>query len=140
LKGIKVRSKDDYSIERLPLQRVKDAIELGQKALGGGEDILANFAKVRAKIEQGCLTNWCGDSIYAQALAAFLHGRSAESSGTANVRLVKHEVIPQCGSFEVRFLDGRPSKYVYWDDLPSRRLRPDLVTSDVALEHAKCKS
>ena len=55
----------------------------------------------------------------------------------ANVRLIKHEVIPQCGSFEVRFEDGRPSKYFYWDDLPSRRLRPDLVDSETALEQAK---
>ena len=53
------------------------------------------------------------------------------------VRLIKHEVIPQCGSFEVRLPDGRPSKYFYWDDLPSRRLRPDLLTSEVALEQAK---
>jgi hypothetical protein len=45
------------------------------------------------------------------------------------VRLIKHEVIPDCGSFEVHFEDGRPSKYFYWDDLPSRRLRPDLVDS-----------
>src|SRR5271166_2307921 len=37
----------------------------------------------------------------------------------------------KCGSFVVRFPDGRPSKYFYWDDLPSRRLRPDLVTSEV---------
>jgi hypothetical protein len=54
-----------------------------------------------------------------------------------SVRLIKHEAIPQCGSFEVRYSDGRPSPYFYWDDLPSRRLRPDLVTSDVALKQAK---
>jgi hypothetical protein len=54
-----------------------------------------------------------------------------------NVRLIKHEVIPDCGSFEVRFSDGRPSKYFYWDDLSSRRLRPDLVDSETALEQAK---
>jgi hypothetical protein len=47
-----------------------------------------------------------------------------------NVRLIKREAVPNCGSFEVRFPDGRPSKYFYWDDLPSRRLRPDLVGSD----------
>jgi hypothetical protein len=28
-------------------------------------------------------------------------------------------------------------QYFYWEDLPGRRLRPDLVTSDVALEQAK---
>jgi len=55
----------------------------------------------------------------------------------ANVRLIKHEAVPNCGSFEVRFPDGRSSKYFYWDDLPSRRLRPDLVNSEVVLEQAK---
>ena len=42
-----------------------------------------------------------------------------------------------CGSFEVQFADGQPSKYFYWDDLPSRRLRPDLVDGETALEAAK---
>jgi hypothetical protein len=46
-------------------------------------------------------------------------------------------VIPACGSFGLRFDDGRPSVYFYWDDLPSRRLRPDLVDSETALEQAK---
>jgi hypothetical protein len=45
--------------------------------------------------------------------------------------------VPKCGSFEVRFSDGRPSQYFCWDDLPSRRLRPDLVDSETALEQAK---
>jgi hypothetical protein len=40
-------------------------------------------------------------------------------------------------AFEVRFSDGRPSQYFYWEDLPGRRLRSDLVASDVALEQAK---
>jgi hypothetical protein len=44
---------------------------------------------------------------------------------------------PGCGSFEVRFEDGRPSVFFYFEDLPGRRLRPDLVTSEVALEQAK---
>jgi hypothetical protein len=29
--------------------------------------------------------------------------------------LIRHEVIPKCGSFEVRFPDGSPSRYFYWD-------------------------
>jgi hypothetical protein len=37
------------------------------------------------------------------------------------VRLIKHEAVPKCGSFEVRFSDGRPSHYFYWDDIPGRR-------------------
>jgi len=27
------------------------------------------------------------------------------------VKFIKHEVIPDCGSYEVRFPDGRPSRY-----------------------------
>jgi hypothetical protein len=54
-----------------------------------------------------------------------------------SIRLIKHEVIPKCGSFEVLFSDGRPSKYFYWEDDPGRRLRPDQVTSDVALSRPR---
>jgi len=53
------------------------------------------------------------------------------------IRLIKHEAVPRCGSYEVRFSDGRPSRYFYWDDVPSRRLRPDLLTGDEALEKTK---
>jgi hypothetical protein len=48
LKSMTVRSKDDYDVERLTLDRLHEAVALGEKALGGGEDILTNFAKVRA--------------------------------------------------------------------------------------------
>ena len=41
------------------------------------------------------------------------------------------------GSFEVRFADGRESKFFYFDDVLARRLRPDILTSDQALEAAK---
>ena len=51
--------------------------------------------------------------------------------------LIKHEAIPQCGSYEVRFPDGRPSKYFYWDDEASRHLRPEIMTSEEALDQAK---
>jgi hypothetical protein len=50
---------------------------------------------------------------------------------------MKHEAVPDCGSFEVRFADGRPSVYFYWDDQPSRRLRPDTLDRGTALEQAK---
>jgi hypothetical protein len=53
------------------------------------------------------------------------------------VRLIKHEAVPKCGSFEVSFSDGRPSRYFYWDDIPGRRLYPDQVDSQTALERAK---
>jgi hypothetical protein len=54
-----------------------------------------------------------------------------------SVRLIKHEAVPHCGSFEIRFPDDRPSKYVYWDDLPGRRLQPDRVDRAVAERVAK---
>jgi hypothetical protein len=53
------------------------------------------------------------------------------------IRLIRHQAVPGCGSFEARLPDGRPSKYFYWDGIPGRRLRPDLFPSDVALEQAK---
>ena len=53
------------------------------------------------------------------------------------IRVIKHEVVPQCGSYEVRFSDGRPSKYFYWDDVPSRRLRPEVLTREQAEREAK---
>ena len=45
--------------------------------------------------------------------------------------------MPDCGSFEVRFGDGRASKFFYWDDQANRRLRPEILTSVVALMQAK---
>jgi hypothetical protein len=54
-----------------------------------------------------------------------------------SVRLIKRESVPNCGSYEIRFPDGRPSRFVYWDDLASRRLRLDLVDSAVAERVAK---
>lgn len=53
------------------------------------------------------------------------------------VRLIKHEAVPDCGSYEVRYSDGRPSVFFYWDDVASRRLRPDQMTGAQALEAAR---
>jgi hypothetical protein len=46
-----VRSKDDYTVDRLTLKRVHESITLAEKALGGGEQILFNFAKVRTALD-----------------------------------------------------------------------------------------
>ena len=53
------------------------------------------------------------------------------------IRIIKHEAVPKCGSFEVRFSDGRPSKFFYWDDIPGRRVRPDQLSGEQALQQAK---
>ena len=53
------------------------------------------------------------------------------------VRIIKHEAVPDCGSFEVRFPDDRPSQYFYWDDIPVRRMRPETLDRETALEKAK---
>jgi len=47
-----------------------------------------------------------------------------------STRLIKHEAIPNCGSYEVRYSDGRPSRYFYWDDLPGRRLDSNTLTGE----------
>jgi hypothetical protein len=53
-----------------------------------------------------------------------------------NVRLIKHEAVPRCGSYEVR-VDGGASRYFCWDDEASRRLRSEQLTGAQALELAK---
>ena len=44
---------------------------------------------------------------------------------TNRIRIIKHEVTPDCGSYEVQ-IPGRPSKYFYWDDVPAWRFMGDL--------------
>lgn len=56
---------------------------------------------------------------------------------TDRIRIIKHEAVPDCGSFEVRFIGGRPSQYFYWDDLPGRRLRREVMTRAEALAAAR---
>lgn len=53
------------------------------------------------------------------------------------VRLIRHEAVPACGSFEVRFADGRPSVFFYWDDVPGRRMRPEQMDQRQALAAAR---
>jgi hypothetical protein len=48
-----------------------------------------------------------------------------------------HEAVPKCGSFEIRFPHGKPSRCFYWNGVPSRRLRQDILTGEEALEQAK---
>jgi len=55
----------------------------------------------------------------------------------ADVHLRKYEAVQDCGSFDVWFDDGRPSKYFYFDDLPNRWLRPDIMTKAQAHEAAQ---
>jgi len=48
------------------------------------------------------------------------------------IRLIKTEPVPKCGTYEVRV-----SYYFDWDDEQSRRLRPGQIDSAEALERAK---
>lgn len=52
------------------------------------------------------------------------------------IHIIRHETVPQTGSFEVRFADGRASQFFYYDDVLGRWLRPDILTSEQALEGA----
>jgi hypothetical protein len=49
----------------------------------------------------------------------------------------KHEAVPDTGSYEVRFADSRLSVYFYFDDIASRRLRPEQMTRAEALAAAQ---
>ena len=39
------------------------------------------------------------------------------------VKIKKHEAVPDCGSYEVRFDDGRPSVFFCWDNIAGRKQR-----------------
>ena len=52
------------------------------------------------------------------------------------IRLIKHEAVKNCGSYEVR-IEGRRSRFFYWDDMPGRRMRLEQMTGAQALELAK---
>jgi len=60
-----------------------------------------------------------------------------ESMRMSRIRIFKHEAVSKCSSYEVRFPDGRPSRFFYWDDEASRRLRPELLTGEEALENGR---
>ena len=51
------------------------------------------------------------------------------------IRIIPHSQpgIPDTGSFEVRFSDGRQSVYFYWDDNPGRR----AITLRMSSQQAK---
>jgi len=56
------------------------------------------------------------------------------------IRLFKHTAapaVPDSGSYEVRFPDGRGSVYFYWDDNPGRRSTTRKLSSEEAERQAK---
>ena len=57
----------------------------------------------------------------------------------SQIRIIRHtpEGLPDTGSFEVRFSDGRQSAWFYWDDIPGRRLRPEQVDQETAKKQAQ---
>jgi len=59
--------------------------------------------------------------------------------GINRIRIIPHfpEVIPDCGSFEVWFADGRPSQYFYWDDNPGRASTTRKMDQSQAREAAR---
>ena len=50
------------------------------------------------------------------------------------IRVMKHQAVPGCGSYEVRFPDRRPSKYFYFENLAGRRLQPGRVVEQAVAE------
>jgi hypothetical protein len=54
-----------------------------------------------------------------------------------SVRIIRQEAIAQTGSYEVKFTDGRPSVYHYFDDDPGRRSITGKMTGAEALRAAR---
>ena len=56
------------------------------------------------------------------------------------IRLLRHTAapdVPDAGSYEVRFPDGRPSVFFYWDDNAGRRAIIHEMSSKEAARKAK---
>lgn len=53
------------------------------------------------------------------------------------IRIIRHSAIPDSGSFEVRFSDGRESRYWYWDDNPGRRSVRNCLDQETAKQQAQ---
>ena len=53
------------------------------------------------------------------------------------IRIFKHQAVPGGRSFEVRFADGRESLFFYWDNIPARRLRRDMMDRETAMERRR---
>jgi hypothetical protein len=66
-----------------------------------------------------------------------MSGLAAVNRMSDRIRIIKHEAVPGCGSFEVRFPDDRPSQYFYWDAIPARRFRPETLDRETALKEAQ---
>src|ERR1700756_2970123 len=70
----------------------------------------------------------------------FPFGRSGTNSPMADgepIRIIPHRgVDDDCATFEVWFVDGRKSVRFSWDNLVSRRLSPDTLTREQAIEKA----
>lgn len=66
-------------------------------------------------------------------------GKVADMAKTDPIRIIPHAGAgtPDVGSFEVRFADGTPSQYFYWDDNKGRRAVTGRMTQDEAREAAK---
>jgi len=52
----------------------------------------------------------CRDALRTVRLGLFARYKAVM---TDRIRIIKHEIVPDCGSFEVRFADGRESKFFY---------------------------
>jgi hypothetical protein len=50
LKSLRISDDRTFTYDRLSLDQVKDIIPVAERALGGGEDILSHFKKVRAAL------------------------------------------------------------------------------------------
>ena len=53
------------------------------------------------------------------------------------IRIIRHSAVPDTGSDEVRFADGRASKYFYFDDVLAPAAAAGHPHQRAALEQAK---
>lgn len=70
------------------------------------------------------------------------HDRMKDVMKGDPIRIIPHRIaiIPDIGSFEVRFADGRDSVHFHWDDHPGRRAMSMSTTMDQATAKAAAQA
>jgi hypothetical protein len=52
-------------------------------------------------------------------------------------RIIRHGIVSESASYEVRFADGRQSQFFHWDDSRGRRLNTKALSGKQAFARAR---
>jgi hypothetical protein len=109
----------------------------GQDRAEGEEDFSALEERAARLLREAReLPHGAERAVFLDEIEQFI-ARLSALKAKITVRIIKHEAVPNSGSFEVKYSDGQPSRYFYFEDVPGHQLRSEQMTMEQALEAAK---